>query len=98
MAKSVMMCNMPVIIAAKVFEMLNPGKVKIECSPWLKERRYIQTDCEPNSLVYPEGWYYDNGCFTNKHTTTTGLYEEIRMIKSSSAKWKNFAPYCTLEK
>ena len=47
MAKSVMMCNMPIGIAAKVFEMLNPGKVKIECSPWLEERRYIQTDCEP---------------------------------------------------
>lgn len=97
MANVVKMCDMQVEIAAKVFEMLNPGKVKVDNGSWCSDRANIKTDVEPSELIYPEGWYYAKGNFRNKHTSTTGMYQEIRMIKSNGESWKNSAPYCTLD-
>lgn len=96
MANVVKMCDMKVEIAAKVFEMLNHGKVKVDRGNWLGDRANIKTDVEPKLLIYPEGWYYAKGSFRNKHTSTTGLYEEMRMVKSNGESWRNTAPYCTL--
>ena len=91
--KTVRMCNMPPDIAAKVFEMLNAGQVKTRRN----ELRVfqIETDVEPIELIYPEGWYYAKGRFRNKHTSTTGAYIEINMVKSNGEKWD--VPYCTLD-
>ena len=90
------MCNMPIGVATKVFEMLNHGKVRI-ISPGVHCSRYlIITDVEPKNLVYPEGWYYAKGSFRNKHTSTNGMYEEAMMLTSDRQYWKNRATYCTL--
>ena len=43
----------------------------------------------------PEGWYYAKGSLRNKHTSTTGLYEEILMLKSNGNWWEDTALYCT---
>ena len=96
-AKVVKMCDLSVNIAAKVFEMLNPGKVEVFSDNWLGPFRRIQTDVEPRLLIYPEGWYYAKGCFRNKHTSSTGLYEEIRMVTKDGVAWKGIAQYCTLD-
>lgn len=96
MAATVKMCDMSINVAIKVFEMLNPGRVKEKT---LKNGvKVIGTDVEPKELVYPEGWYYAKGYFTNKHNTTTGLYEVEVMIKSSNGElWKNLKKYCTID-
>ena len=89
------MCDMSCLIAAKVFEMLNYGKVKLENerSPF---RVRIITDVEPKGPIYPEGWYYGKGCFRNKHLSTTGIYEEVTMVKSNGNLWRESAHYCTI--
>lgn len=95
MATTVKMCNMSKAIAATVFKMLNGHDVQLkEYGPM---GTVIVTDIEPKDLVYPEGWYYAKGKLRNKHTSTTGLYEEITMLMSNGDWWKNTAPYCTLE-
>ena len=95
MARVIKMCDMPVAIAVRVFESLNPEKVKVNVNP-LTDSATITTDTEPKDLVYPEGWYYAKGCFRNKHTSTTGLYSEIEMLTKSNIGWREKATYCTL--
>jgi len=89
------MCDMSCLIAAKVFEMLNYGKVKLEneMNPFML---HIITDTEPKYLIYPEGWYYGKGCFRNKHLSTTGIYEEVPMLKSNGTLWSKSAHYCAI--
>lgn len=96
MATTVKMCDMNKGIAVKVFQMLNGKNVSLK-----KTFGYfgtiIVTDVEPMNLIYPEGWYYAKGCLRNKHTSTTGIYSEIRMEKSNGEGWDETALYCTLE-
>ncbi|MBR3132704.1 MAG: hypothetical protein IKG42_01260 [Clostridia bacterium] len=91
-AKTVKMCDMNAFVAAKVFEMLNPGKIQLQR---MGAETVIRTGIEPKNLVYPEGWYYANMNFRNKHQSTTGFYEEIPMIKPNGDIWDE--PYCTLD-
>lgn len=95
MATTVKMCNMSKGIATNVFKMLNGRNVQ------LKEHgamgTVIVTDIEPKNLIYPEGWYYAKGSFRNKHTSTTGIYEEVTMLNSNGAFWEDTATYSTLE-
>ena len=97
-AKTVKMADMSVQIASRVFQSLNSGKVSVSKSPFCysDEAIVIITDTEPRDLVYPEGWYYEKGMFRNKHQSTTGLYEEIPMLKSNHDFWSDSAIYCTL--
>lgn len=53
------MCDMPGIIAAKVFQMLNISHVKFTMKEKSLCGRVIITDVEPKKLIFPEGWYYD---------------------------------------
>ena len=93
-AKVVKMCDMPLYIAVKVFEALNSGKVRVEGAHILDMT--IVTDTEPMKLVYPEGWYYAKGCFSNKHQSTTGRYHEVHMLMPDGTWWNERANYCTL--
>ena len=94
-SKFVKMCDMPIEVATRVLEMLNPGKVRGGCSP-LGMERIILTDVEPKDLTYPEGWYYAKGSFRNKHMSTNGKYQETPMLKNSGKAWGDCAFYCTL--
>lgn len=95
MAKVVKMCDMKKSIAVKVFKMLNQEKVHVRENNFCE--LIIVTDIEPKNLIYPEGWYYAKGRFRNKHNSTTGMYDEIRMIKSNGESWKDIALYSTQE-
>ena len=96
-ARVIKMCDMPIEVALKVFTMLNSGKVRVTDSRVIGNRFFVITDEEPKNLVFPEGWYYAKGSFRNKHKSTTGMYEEAMMKKSSGEFWKNWANYCPLE-
>ena len=96
MAKTVKMCDMSKEIAAQVFQMLNCEKVGLR-KLYGNVRGIIVTDTEPRNLVYPEGWYYANGSLRNKHTSSTGVYDEVRMEKSNGTGWGDIAKYCTLD-
>ena len=85
---------MPVSIALKVFQMLNPGQVIVPVNDCYESA--IITDTQPKELTYPEGWYYAKGCFRNKHMSSTGMYDEIRMETSDGREWRHMALYCTL--
>ena len=97
MAKTIKMCDMPLEIAVAVFQMLNPDNVKIEPVTRLNSRIAIVTDIEPKDLIYPEGWYYAKGAFRNKHMSTTGFYQEARMVTTEGNVWKDIANYCTCD-
>ena len=97
MAKTIKMCDMSGEVAAKVFQMLNGKKVKLESTPYWWCKFNIITDVEPKDLTYPEGWYYAKGSFRNKHMSTTGAYHEIPMWKSDKTPWETIAHYSTLE-
>lgn len=92
MAKTIKMCDLSRDTAAKVFVLLNPGRVKYGT---FGPDFVIITDVEPKDLVYPEGWYYVNGSFSNKHNSTTGRYSTIDMVKSNGNYWEDYASYCT---
>ena len=95
MAKTIKMCDMTGEIAAKIFELLNPGKVKVKFVYNLGCTMVIETDTEPKDLIYPEGWYYTKGYFTNKHNSTTGAYVTVLMFNSKGDIWD--ATYCTAD-
>ena len=95
MTETVKMCDMDKSIVSKVFEMLNGGNVHLkETDSYFGT--VIVTDVEPKELIYPEGWYYAKGTLRNKHTSTTGIYEEILFMKSNGDTWRDTATYCTL--
>ena len=103
MAKTVKMCDLSRDTAAKVFMMLNSGKVKYtEMSEAFEDSPLtgpvLITDVEPKDLVYPEGWYYVKGKFSNKHNSTTGMYSAIYMVKRNGKFWEDYAKYCTFDK
>lgn len=86
-------CNLTGSIAAHLFVMVNPGKVRY-VSNMETPFPYLVTDVEPKDLYYPEGWYYAKGNFRNKHTSTNGFYDEVPMRKSNGEWWER--TYCTL--
>lgn len=88
----VKMCDMGKDIATSVFVALNAGKVRREGNYF---HLVIVTDTEPKELYYPEGWYYAKGTFRNKHTSSTGIYDEVPMVMSNGESWERFATYCT---
>lgn len=94
MAKTIKMCDMTADIAVKVFQMLNGGKIRVERGKFGWEKIII-TNVDPLNLVYPEGWYYAKGCFRNKHNSTSGVYEEVMMVKANGDFWADSARYCT---
>ena len=96
MAKTVKMCDMSKTIATQVFKMLNDNNVCLK-ETYSYFGTIIITDTEPKDLVYPEGWYYAKGFLRNKHTSSTGVYDEILMVKSNGVYWKDIANYCTLD-
>lgn len=91
MARTVKMCDVTGNIAARVFEMLNTGKVTIAYD--IGHVTAIVTDTEPKDLIYPEGWYYAKGRFTNKHNSTTGMYSAVIMFDTNGDIWN--CQYCT---
>ena len=89
--KIVKTCDLSSEVAAKLFEMLNFGKIAYTRTG---TQKLITTDVEPDQLLYPEGWYYGKGAFRNKHESTTGIYEEVEMVTSNGESWGDLAPYC----
>lgn len=84
MKHTIKSCDLPGIIAAKLFAMLNEG---VTVSRRYSGNYVIVTDRSPKSLRYPEGWYFMNGMFRNKHNSTRGDYEEIPVINSFGDNW-----------
>ena len=93
MAKTVKSCDLTRDVAAKLFVLLNPGKVKYGV---YSADYVVITDVEPKDLTYPEGWYYSKGTFTNKHNSSSGAYTSLSMVKSNGAFWEDYAKYCTI--
>lgn len=94
--KTIKMCDLTAELAAMIFAKINNGKVVVDRYEFNGEY-VIFTDVEPAELTYPEGWYYANGNFRNKHTSTTGFYGEIPMLKHNGNSWRHSATYCTLD-
>jgi len=76
--------------------MLNPGKVTVRIAQDIGKVTQIYTNVEPKELVYPDGWYYSKGHFTNKHNSTTGIYSAVLMFDANTNEiWD--MPYCTAD-
>lgn len=92
MAKTVRTADLSGNAAANLFAILNPGEVEyLPMHPFnfksLPPVGVIITDTDPDELNYPEGWYFAKGTFRNKHNSSTGIYEEVPMLKSNGSAW-----------
>lgn len=79
---SIKCCDLSANLAAQLFALLNPREVALQWSGFVggvDEIREIVVDASPDGLVYPEGWYFTKGHFTNKHNSSTGQYSAIPM-------------------
>ncbi|MBQ5812078.1 hypothetical protein IIW29_00680 [Candidatus Saccharibacteria bacterium] len=79
-------------LAANLFAALNPMEVEFMRFHPFNQAMYpatgiIITDTDPDTLYYPEGWYFAKGHFRNKHNTSSGVYEEVPMLKSDGTPW-----------
>ena len=54
--------DLPLRVAAKIFEMLNKGVLMWEHYDGTYS---IEMDGDPSEYIYPDGWYCENGQFTN---------------------------------
>ena len=77
MRNEVKSCDLPKEIAALIFQELNDGVTLVKRADGV----YIMTDKNLADLKYPEGWYFAEGTFRNKHNTT-GAYSEVSVIDS----------------
>lgn len=95
MARIVKMCDVTADVAAKIFAVYNEGKVAVLTAGDIGRVTAIVTDVEPKNLIYPDGWYYAKGRFTNKHKSTTGMYDTVLMLDKNGDVWD--VPYCTAD-
>ena len=89
-------CDLSRDVAAGLLSLLNEGKVFYGNSDLIPEKVLV-TDTEPKDLLYPEGWHYAKGNFTNKHQSSTGCYSSIIMLKKDGSFWEDYAKYCTAD-
>ena len=82
--KEVKSCDYDIEVALKKFEMANDG-VTIEGHSVLGY--VIFTDVDPTSLLYPEGWYFNSGLFTNKNNYNEDTYQEIVFLTTNGEFW-----------
>lgn len=97
-SKVIKMCELPIEIAEKVFEAINGGKVRIVDNKFWGH--VLVTNYKPEDLIYPEGWYYENGTFRNNVSCSSGIYQKTIMVSSCDDQWfKNdqHFPYCICE-
>ena len=74
--QTVKSCDLDGYVAARLLELLNPGKVAVTRDPYNGFR--VIANCAPEDLIYPEGWYFnDKNGLTNKHNSSTGQYDTI---------------------
>ena len=85
--------ELPIEVAANLFQMLNPEDIQVEPATYLGLK--LVSKKEPCDLRYPEGWYYAKGTFRNKHNTSNGIYEEALMFKPNGYLWMEDATYST---
>ncbi len=84
--KTVRSCDLDGYVAARLLELLNPGKVAVTKDPYNQFR--IIANCQPEDLIYPEGWYFNTKSgFTNKHWSSTGQYETIGVYDPDGYPW-----------
>ena len=93
MDNTIKTCDLSIGIASMLFYMLNSDRVMLEKRG---NQKLIDTDVEPKKLLYPEGWYYALGYFTNKHQSSNGSYGEMKIVRSDYTSWRDFANYSTL--
>lgn len=90
--RTVMTADLAASLAANLFAALNPMEVEfMRFHPFNQSNHPVKgiiiTDADPDTLYYPEGWYFAKGYFRNKKNTSSGEYEEIPMLKSDGTPW-----------
>ena len=85
--KAVSLADMSGRLAASIFQELNVADVLVETSDKFKVC-FIVTDADPRDLVYPEGWYYDNGRFTNRGNCSGIFYSAIHVVSFNYTPWE----------
>ena len=89
--QTVKSCDLDGYVAARLLELLNPGKVAVTRDPYNGFR--VIANCAPEDLTYPEGWYFnDKNGLTNKHNSSTGQYDTIGVYDPEGYAWTEAAP------
>lgn len=89
--QTVKSCDLDGYVAARLLELLNPGKVAVTRDPYNGFR--VIANCAPEDLIYPEGWYFnDKNGLTNKHNSSAGQYDTIGVYDPEGYAWTEAAP------
>ena len=89
--QTVKSCDLDGYVAARLLELLNPGKVAVTRDPYNGFR--VIANCAPEDLIYPEGWYFnDKNGLTNKHNSSTGQYDTIGVYDPDGYRWTEAVP------
>ena len=89
--QTVKSCDLDGYVAARLLELLNPGKVAVTRDPYNGFR--VIANCAPEDLIYPEGWYFnDKNGLTNKHNSSTGQYDTIGVYDPEGYAWTEATP------
>ena len=88
MVKLIRTADLSARTAAQLMTSINPGIEYVPNNPFCHDNvGAIITETHPRDLIYPEGWYFSKGNFRNKHNTSSGVYEEIPMIRRDGSQW-----------
>ena len=89
--QTVKSCDLDGYVAARLLELLNPGKVAVTRDPYNGFR--VIANCAPEDLIYPEGWYFiDKNGLTNKHKLQHWSVRHHRRVRPEGYAWTEVAP------
>lgn len=88
MARKIKSNNLSGRIAAELFAMMNKEYVTFKNPGIISPYLVVTINPNDDKLIYPHGWYFGDGCFRNKHQSTSGIYEEITMVDKDLNIWE----------
>ena len=87
MARKIKTQNLPGHIAAQLFAMLNKKYVTYKITECGKPVLVISINPNDVRILYPDGWYFGDSSFRNKHQSDSGLYDEITVVNPDMILW-----------
>ena len=51
----------------------------------------LKTESNPMTMLCPDGWYFAKKSLRNKHSSTTGMYSEIKLMDNRGGFWDVYA-------
>lgn len=84
-------CDLPKSAAVAAFVGLNEAEGKKLMTKTEGQSFYLEAIQDPAGMLYPSGWYFAKCHLRNKHNSTTGLYDQVRVVDITGHSWMTHA-------